>query len=515
MHTIKSDDHVLSNLVEVFIGTIQYYDEEKQELLSLHPMDVNIKFFTQNEFKNYCGIRQNDAIIQIKLKDNAAEYIDYFQRGLLDIDDKLITDRGIMFDICRVTLPSFYIRFKDDFYINIEAFVTFYNNNIFTITYVYNEIEETMSQELIYNLFTWSEFEHIFFDELMMEKLRFRKDNAVHTKIDKPSKIKEDKKYWGVDRKSLEENGLALEKVDFMLEFLFSYLKDDKYKITYNLFSMTYRFYNIYNKSTGKIINKENESILLRKIIEARPNYYEFNDNIHNSFVNVSALSNHFLYASSDYTISIRYKEKNEDEDIIEYFNQQSIHQLYAVVEHHLINKTRIMSSLSILKKELYQDLSKDELHSYKNQLIDLESELSTFNFEIINCVYLSETIKHVLRVDTLTNELTFLYNKIENSIDTKNSIQNEKLNKIFQFIAIIISLPAITEVIDLLFDAKQNADASISTIARVKLFILIFTIAILCFINFNKHLKFDFRRKLLIKIIGLILIFMVITIIL
>lgn len=492
---IETLDNVkIDEFIEVFVGKLYILNEDGDEEDVFTPAELSIKFMLQNDFESHCGLKHEDKILRIHTNhmNELINYKDDFLRTLSVIDDYLVTDRKTMFEICRIPLPTFAIMHEDGEIIEIEAFATFFKKGYFTITYIYKNVAKTLCQDNLNNIELWTSLKYILMDELLIDKLKIDLRNADITQINKRDKENE-RLLIGVGRNDLEEFDLLSTKISFMMEFIVSYLSEEKVFIYSRIYKNNYRFYCLSSKNNDSKDNFEIESTIIRarKVIERRPKSYIYNDKVHDSFVDISVNENcPFKLNNSLCIIFDLEKGLVAGEDLLNKEQYQlNICQAFALIEFYLSDYVRLMEVASKLKMRLYEELNKEDLYKVKTELLDIQSDFNVFNFGQIEAVTLSDTIKQVFKIDQLNMEFNNLYKKVEYISQMEKSIHDdrelkikEKANYLFQLIALIISIPAITQVIDLVYDIFYFNDSiywQVNSLIKLGVFLLILYIVL------------------------------------
>lgn len=460
MYEIPSLKEVsLNRIIETFYGKYYFTEEESRHI---NPAVIGMYFISQKDYVSGAGIRNGDLMIQFDPKNSKSYYRELFDY-LITEDNRLITDRKPGFEVVRVILPDFKL-LLDDYEIFIETLATFYEDGFFSLTYVYH-IDNNIDSKMIKKILDFN-VSHILMDTLLFNKLRFNSDELNN-----------------IDYKNIEYIGLDIKdffsytsKTGFMLEFLFSYFKEDKIKyIMYNQEFSYYRISSQKNFTQNKILD-------IHKIIQRRPSSFIFNKNVSELPIDVSNSNIHQMWLCSNYVLSLekdlKIPSNNENVELHKFNTDVTIAQFFVTIEYLIVDKLRILDLIEDVKSYNFFDMSNKELLKINQKLVEVNFTKNTFNFLINKGYKLSDLVIKTIKIESLYYELNTQIKRIEKVIRLRELEQKEielkesnkinnlrhRTNLILQTFTLLVAIPAITQFIDIIIamfniNTKNNED--------------------------------------------------------
>ncbi len=471
----------------------------------LKPSSINMHFLAQQEFESGAIFRIGDGGLVFSPKDK--ELIKY-RREIFDYcfedDHSLVIERNLSFDVCRIILPSFNIRYIDSTEVEVESFITFFENGLFSINYIYN-FHENMSAQSISKVKIWNDAEYILIDKLFYGKLRLKAENVNDEILNS-----DDLEYIGIQISDLKTWDLSLNRM--MMEFVESFIKEE---FTYYLYSESYECYYL-----SYMDNSHDNSPVFShwdvfRLIESRSASYVFNEKSVHVPVNLSFSVVEKLWIHRNYCVSFGL-ENDRRTDIskkIEHNNIRNFTLILILLEHYLIDKYNIIDKIRYLRKLDLFNLSSGALLEIHSSLLDLHFDRTTFDFQLNRGSKLSLNVINIFEIDKLYKELENQIKKIEKIIELRNlnykeeeNRQKEKRDLLIQVFAIILAIPAITQIVDLF---KQLIDPQIDGIATTVIKINLIIGMLLLFIIL---VKLQGQKKL-IKFLSLFIVLVLVNI--
>lgn len=505
------DDIIVQDIYEVKFGK---FNVSLAELADLTPARINMSFMAQDEFDSGCGFRINNFESLFLKFDDRVSYEDEFVKMLSSFDGNFIENRNLTFELTRVVLPTYAIKYNDDKIIEIESFASFFRDGYFSITYRYKDLDNVLSYELIDRIKNWSNIQYLCFDELLSKKLKLEVDldkieSFSYNLPKKDNYIEYDNKkietfYIGYDYRELNNFNLLDSKIKFMLEFICSYIFTDReIEPNYITYNPSFYFYYLKDKLntsfSGDYMEVTGKNI--RKIIENRPSFYSYNNLVNEPLNDISVSKIQKILFSNKYLISIipdlkKEKYSKEKFDFILENNMKAFAQSFVTIEFFLIERFKIIKGINELKHINFEGVNKYELYRIKADLMDLQLETNTYDFLFIDGNKISDIVKNTLKINSLYDELNFLYKKIENTIEEESTKQQDKSNLLIQILSLLISIPSTSVVIDYLFAILSINDISPRILSLIKLSIIVVISYFILRFTLSKHEMSEFTLK-------------------
>lgn len=390
--------------------------------------------------------------------------IDYsfeFKEMLSAKDRYSINERDTFYSLMRAYLPKFSLITEEDEEIEIDEFVTIYEDGYCSITHVYNLNGHEFDEALSINLLHWKSMKCIRIDKNTYRILRIENETPKDFRTADISAQDLLNGINGLDGYRKFSIGL-----DIVLTILNDFFKNednnsnDEVMITVKKCIPIFRYYQ-FNSDTEpdkKIIDE------LRNALQNKQKEYVINKNVDDIGLDLTQYKNSKTIGYGNMLIHINGSEfKHELEIIVSYF---------MLFDYFLIEKVKNYSALvkfrEIERSQDVENLMEVQADIVKSLKTDLLYDFNEDNF------IKAKAVKKCLHIDIYTNELKRMYQRINDTIlkvkekqHEEGEIQREKQEKErerqkkeerdtqnfkIQIFALVLAIPAMFNIIDVFY---------------------------------------------------------------
>lgn len=369
---------------------------------------------------------------------------------LLKYDRYSIQGRIAFYELMRILLPSYSIVLESDEEIEVQAFLSVYNNGFCGITHVYNKIDMPLSKSTSNFMEYNDDMKYIKLDRLLVDILRITPtdvtdDNFIGVGINRE------------DFMSITEGNPFNLHIELIAKILAINCEDDKGNISESEISYTLLkdFFRVYNLLADNILDDEDIE-RIRIDIEELDELHHFNYNVYTELLDLSVDKNESIFLSYKYLLFIKqadYKAKN-----------RRFISMYALTELFLNERCKLYEAQRELKELNYNNSkSIEDLINFRNKYLDIIKLNLGYELFRPEEAQSAEHIKDVLRINYIHSEITTLFEKYfqisrldkeveEKRKQIKEQEKDRRFNKLIQIVTLILAIPAITQIIDILY---------------------------------------------------------------
>lgn len=394
---------------------------------------------------------------------NKKSTVDYrfdFKEYLSEKDRYAIKDRDTFHSLMRAYLPKFFLITENDEEIEVDEFVTIYEDGYCSITHVYNLNGHKFDKNLSNNLLNWGNMKYIKIDKNTCELLSLENDIIQSDNFSS----------FGIAPQELLDvlNGVDGYKrfslgIDIIITILGDFYKnEDNNKAMFKVKKCVpiFRYYQF----ESNIEPDKNMVCELRNVLNINSTDHVPNKNIDDMGLDLTQYENSKTYGYGNMLIHINGEEfKHELDIMVSYF---------MFFDYFLIEKSKNYSALvkfrEIEKNEDVEDLMEIRSKIIKSLKTDLLYDFSEDNYikanTVMKCLHINMYIKELEQMYQRINDTIIKVKDKQNrekerqnaEIEKKNEkgreLKIEKMNFQIQIFALILSIPAIFSVIDIFY---------------------------------------------------------------
>ena len=388
----------------------EHNETEYYDFMSLRYKSIDYKKYDLGEDLARDGINN----IRVKSKDQKEINCDFYDR-VKGHERYLITERVAFFKLARIKLPSIFV-VHGDFSKIVNCFLMARNDGQGSLTLMHESIDSTILKLIrnpVRGIWIPNEFKQL-----------FNKDSLIEYEDDNYFLIK------------------TIDLLDIYETIIYSIFTD----LIIVQHSIPFLIFQKINTKKFTINNLLDEF----KIIGIRGKDDIYNLNSENEIINVSTMTTNNCYISDEFYFQNE-KEKNDN----------LLSERFCLIEHFLIERNKLLSSISELRQISTND---NNLFEFKKQYLDINNIDILFNFSISASVKFCTVLRESLMINMLyeeVNQLTDYYlSNIQiqrRIIEEDNNIQIRKTNELVKFISIIALIPVVFTIIDLFYNIEVN----------------------------------------------------------
>lgn len=454
--------------INKYIETWYFRLEKNGEPVEVIPF--NWAFSTNKYYDSDVPVAQLEGF-NLLFNTNKKSTVDYrfdFKEKLSEKDRHAINERDTFHSLMRAYLPKFSLITENDEEIEVDEFVTVYEDGYCSITHVYNLNGHKFDKDLSNNLLNWGNMKYTKIDMVTYSMLRIENEAPLHfSNVDIPTQELLNV-LNGVDGYRKFSIGL-----DIIITILSDFFRNednnlnDKVLFTVKKCIPIFRYYQF----ESNVVPDKNVVDELRSVLQNNPAEYVFNKNIDDVGLDLTQYEKSKTIGYGNMLIHINgVNFKHELEIIVSYF---------MLFDYFLIEKAKNYSALvkfrEIEKNEDVENLMEIRSKIIKSLKTDLLYDFSEDNYikakAVMKCLHISIYIKELEQMyqrisDTIikvkdkqnaerekqNEEIEKQKEKQNEEIEKQIEKKREKMNFQIQIFALILAIPAIFSVIDIFY---------------------------------------------------------------